>query len=789
MKKTHLLHSKDKTVLGEITDSGGLAKLIFSKPDATGEGKSHEVKFREDGFAGPSICGVLLAYDPETGVFNGRRGDLRVALRYGFDQGAVTVGITVKNTGTSPFSEKLRLQLGIDTEMIAHPDWNEILFPTLLRCEKTHAWGYFMSPRGVILAWCSQEPVASWGYEYEPFGHRIRTVYFDLIHRGPLPERHPRGLDTIQPGQALEWNFRFKLSSELENIQQDLSQLSDAPFIQAGRTQWQNEHPLPVRIFSRSPVKLELHSPKGEIVQRESSLCESDSAIFSLSPGDEYGAYKVLVENVKGLRSEAMFYRRAPWSYYLRQAREAAAKYQQKASTHMESWLGHFSATSAARYFPETVLDEKLEENYQQIFPLMFDLEAGVPIIKPERIQNTYMAISLLVDRFQRSKNFKELEQAARLGDWLVEMQSEDGAFRSKYLEAEGLGVHYTCVAYGAKSMLELAAAEAGLARREDGEIWKQRFERHYGSAMRAVTDLAQRRDDIETEGQMTFEDGMISCSATQLALAALWQKDANQRDYFYDAAKYMFSLHRCLDQAVVPDCRMRGGTLRFWEAQYDVMIPTNMMNSPHGWTAWRIPGFIYMYWLSLDTSWLHRAMDALSASVQLVDLETGDLRWSFTQDPYIKTKILQRKQGNNHKETAEWEPVVFGESYVPMISDFYLPEAGEATGGHWDPGGCCDNDVHEIFKALDEVVLAIAYIYETDDGSLRIYNGRLEGGKDDLVRVKADSCVSAIHFNLKSNATFEFDGMSKLITRKQNWWDEPPAEIFPNEPFIRFCM
>ncbi len=53
-----------------------------------------------------------------------------------------------------------------------------------------------------------------------------------------------------------------------------------------------------------------------------------------------------------------------------------------------------------------------------------------------------------------------------------------------------------------------------------------------------------------------------------------------------------MMQSHRCLEQLLIPDARMNGATLRFWEAQYDVLIggSLNMMNSPHGWTAWLIP-------------------------------------------------------------------------------------------------------------------------------------------------------------------------------------------------------
>ena len=37
--------------------------------------------------------------------------------------------------------------------------------------------------------------------------------------------------------------------------------------------------------------------------------------------------------------------------------------------------------------------------------------------------------------------------------------------------------------------------------------------------------------------------------------------------------------------------------------------------------------------------------------------------------------------------------------------------------------GGCCDNDVHEIFKCMDETVLGKAFVYENEDGSFLTYS------------------------------------------------------------------
>ena len=60
--------------------------------------------------------------------------------------------------------------------------------------------------------------------------------------------------------------------------------------------------------------------------------------------------------------------------------------------------------------------------------------------------------------------------------------------------------------------------------------MWKERYVRHKESAERAIDDLLLRLDNIQTEGDMTFEDGMITCSALQLALRALLEGDSARR-------------------------------------------------------------------------------------------------------------------------------------------------------------------------------------------------------------------------------------------------------------------
>lgn len=67
----------------------------------------------------------------------------------------------------------------------------------------------------------------------------------------------------------------------------------------------------------------------------------------------------------------------------------------------------------------------------------------------------------------------------------------------------------------------------------------------------------------------------------------------------------------------------------------------------------------------------------------------------------------------------------VIGEQYVDMISGWYTVKDDNPVGAYLsmnletdkgtfkvdNRGGCCDNDVHEHFKCLEEVALTSAYV------------------------------------------------------------------------------
>jgi hypothetical protein len=294
-------------------------------------------------------------------------------------------------------------------------------------------------------------------------------------------------------------------------------------------------------------------------------------------------------------------------------------------------------------------------------------------------------------------------------------------------------------------------------------------------SAAKAIDDLQRRRDNIQTEGQMTFEDGMIGCSYTQLAMYALYYAKPEEKQKYLDAALFLLKAHRCLSQLIIPDCRMNGASLRFWESQYDILTPPNMMNSPHGWSGWRVYGLWYLYQLTGREDYLRQVQNAMGTCCQLIDFKTGELRWAFISDPYINANEWIEDKDNPGKGIARNR--IIGEQYMPMISGWYKarPSKYMFAYGRKQDGGCCDNDVHEIFKCLEETALTSAYVVERENGQLVGYNCKVVMKDDTLVVTPHESIVNSVHFNLKKgkNSAIEFlngKTLSKSISAGLHW-------------------
>ncbi len=670
--------------------------------------KDHPMGFfiRENGIKKPMADGIIAEY----------------ALQN--EEGHLQLKLTLENQTETVFSpERLEFCLGIDTEMIDYPQWNEIYFPKMLRCEKTHFFGAFQNTAADILAIASPDPIAYFDYEYEKlpdgtFEHRIFTVTLGLLTNLPLPKRHPTSLSTLFPHEKKQYRIKLIPSLTEENYFEVVSRTAGIPLIDAEKFTVVKGERFAPRIYSDKPYSCVIRDEQG-------NACEAAEAC---------GEYTMTLQTSEHI-AEAKFYCRRPLDFYLQTAAKEAIQKPPRATTNCESYYGFFSLYLYCLHSGDVAMLKQVEEMFFEIMPHVFHFEKAEPILIPHRIQNVSTFISLLCDRYAATNDLSALSLAEQYARFLIQCQSKDGAYRNRRK-------HYSCVIYIAKSMQELYLTEKRAGREAE---WI------FDSLKLAIDELVRSLDNIETEGKSTFEDGMISCSALQVAYFALLLPQAERQPYIA-AAEYMIRLHRCLEQTLVPDCRMRGGSLRYWEAQYDINCKANLFSSPHGWTAWTAYAKYYLFCLTGRYDYLKEFADTLDACLQLISKD-GELRWAFCCDPLVTAPRMFPDETKPIRDgfsslclsapacREKYETVTFGECYLPMISGWFRQGEQIPTGGYDgcpliyphgnqmvdDQGACCDNDVHEIFKCLEETALHKGFVAEREDGTYLCYGCEVE--------------------------------------------------------------
>lgn len=689
-------------------------------------------------------------------------------LTYKEWKGQLAMEVILENKGNVPFQPvKTGLKLGIDTYMDKYPDWFGKYFPTLMMNEKTHFYGYLQTPSGHTLGVVSPQPVASWSVDYnlgyqDPaphwfMGHRIESLNLDLMNALPLPQHCPQDLWILKQGERKTWTIAFVDINTPGEFEETIHKVAGVPMIRMPQTVYQPKETATFEVLAAAPT-VEVTDSEGKLqkvtVKSKSGHVKEVSCMLP-----SVGLYTVKVTD-GDKQSQGVLSAHASWEWTMERAREGALKYHQKATSHIESWYGFHSSFITARYFPEKQLDEALRSRFDYLFGLLHDRTKMVPLYHASRIQNTSGTIGLLVDKYEAYGDVEDLKKASRLADWLMNTwQRKDGAYVNH-------NTVYTSVIYVAKSMLELTLVERELGKTES--VWKEAADRHYASAKRAIDQLVASQGDFETEGELTFEDGMVSCSALQIGMLALMQQDEKERKHYTDAMLQILNSHDCLTQLRVPDARRRGGTMRYWEAQYDVQMLPNMFNSPHGWSGWRAYATYYAYLLTGEERWLKETFNAMGAFSNLIDFRTGDLRWAFVVDPYLEVKQACSADthvtedslsfGNPHPELYDTREFVIGEQYVNMISD-------------WQTVNTQDNDVHELFKCIGETMLTNAFVVERPDGEVIGYNCRVTRQGNKLTVKANEKQIVNLHCNLRKAYTVSFNGKTQDLKQSYLGW------------------
>ena len=747
-----------------LRKGGIIENLIFKETNT-------KIAFNDNEFSGPTWylqIGDSVIVPAETKFIYNKiitnYDDLSLSFEYKNDHGKLLIQTTVKNNGHQPFQPtKLGLRLGLDTYMDNFPDWEDKLFPTLLRCEKTHFWGYLMSPVGKILVVASPDAIASWSHEYSkswgtpPYqyeGHRITSVNLDFINASPLPERHPQNMWQLKPGESKTFRIYLDEVDNLGQIEEKVSKLTGAPVISMDMTSCKKGDIINFSIYSKKTSSVEISVPDGSSYVVKPSLRNDNQTFYSFYDTKIEGLYHIKASSENGKKSEATFYVRKPYSWYMKNAMKAVVDYPQKASkSHCESWYGFYTAYAGGKYFPNNKNLRKADKQFNKILPLVFDTIKFEPYRSKHRIQNISSMIGILVDRYNLYAEENDIRKAVKLSDQLLKSQTPDGAYRAGE-------THYTSVIYIAKSLMELTEALTPL---KDNQEYKESYDKIYNSVKLAMDELERNRTDIQTEGEQTFEDGMISCSALQLGKFALLQTDKKERDRYKDAALYFLEQHNCLEQLLIPDARMRSATLRFWEAQYDVVMSNNFFNSPHGWSSWVTYANYYAYLLTGDNKYLVRTFNGLDAAMQMIDITSGKLRWAFMVNPYLKvtqiSKNIEKAEPLNfpgvhyHAKRYNNNQFIAGEQYVDMVSDWFFANSN-------------DNDVHEHFKCLEEVTLNKAFISEKEDGKFITYNCTITKKEDKIIIKPNEDIIEKVHINVKRKTLVEVKFTSKTVSK-----------------------
>jgi hypothetical protein len=106
----------------------------------------------------------------------------------------------------------------------------------------------------------------------------------------------------------------------------------------------------------------------------------------------------------------------------------------------------------------------------------------------------------------------------------------------------------------------------------------------------------------------------------------------------------------------------------------------------------------------------------------------------------------------------------------MDMISGWYKAAPSTWVTGYWEPdGGCCDNDVHEIFKCLEETVLTSAYVVEMSDGTMCPYNCKISFTDGTMEVTPDENVIVKVHFNLKRDIAVRIHFSSKVVNATLN--------------------
>ncbi|MBI5938970.1 MAG: hypothetical protein HY859_00950 [Caulobacterales bacterium] len=649
-------------------------------------------------------------------------------------ESAVEIRITAVNTGGSLCRcARLRYVSGFDMLMVKHPEYLEKFMPTTIRMERDHAWSVFGTPSGKWIALVTPNAIDGFEIHYDnskrPIsrngfrsgGHQINTVSFDLINSvDKRPSRCGDSQDVFLPGESRTWTFYIVPLGSAGELAQTVVRYARVPHLVWRQSGAMPGHALVAQVFSPRGNAPEVTIPHGGsdlVVRTGSPLVVSDDVevrdvrIDVASKTDLVGRDVPVTVSVGGRSVSANGYVFDSWDSYVLCASSYASGRGRPAVTKVcEASMPIFSLIGAQRIAPgkhrEGLIGGFLDD---ELFQSGY-LPNGEPRMNRERIQNHSCTIDICRETWLATRDERWLHRAVVLADYLMNCQGDDGGYY-----AFGKTLHYTCVYYIAKSLIELGdclsiASHASSGEKADGLLAQSR--KVLKSAAAAIEDLYRRGTDVGTEGLPCYEDGAISCAALQLAL---WSFRTGDRKYSNLAAELMEG-HGCLEWRG-PDATTNGATVRFWESFW-ALGWRNCLNTPHGWSAWTAYAWHSLYLSTGRIEYFERFTNTLASCLHLINTRQGELHFCFSPELH-----LWDSNGIEYN----------GERFLTSIRPGMYEEGGSET--------------HEIIKLLMDTLLFQGYVYH--DGSDWIgVNVSLSHGPDGLMVTPCSPRISTVYFN-----------------------------------------
>ncbi len=243
-------------------------------------------------------------------------------------------------------------------------------------------------------------------------------------------------------------------------------------------------------------------------------------------------------------------------------------------------------------------------------------------LYKNSRLQNAVTVAEILLEAWRAYKNEQYLNFSKEcIKTLIIDHLTEGGALCCD--SCGDIGIDYTTVTACIYGFVDIYRELEALGNKEC-IIYKEASEK-------IADHLVKRGLNFPTEGtngRKEMEEGSISCTALSLLYAYRFIK---QKPEYLDFAKELLELHDawCMP---VPDARLYGSTVRWWEANWEGDADGSSINGGHAWTIWKAEADYHFALIEKDINRLIRSYNGYITNFAKVRKD-GRMYTCFTPD------------------------------------------------------------------------------------------------------------------------------------------------------------